>query len=96
MLKYKAEWEGKIYIEVDRFVPSSKTCNVCLYQMDSLPLDVRQWTCPRCGTVHDRDINAAINLREEGLCLLTCGTRGNAYRPYERRIHAYVLGICIR
>jgi putative transposase len=45
MLKYKAEWEGKTYIEVDRFFPSSKTCNVCLNQVDSLPLDVRNWTC---------------------------------------------------
>jgi putative transposase len=81
MLKYKAEQEGKIYIEVDRFFPSSKTCNVCLNQINSLPLDVRHWTCSHCGTHHDRDINAAINLREEGLRLLTCGTRGKAYCP---------------
>jgi len=70
MLKYKAEQEGKMYIEVDRFFPSSKTCNVCLSQVDSLPLDVRSWTCSNCGTEHDRDINAAINLREEGLRIL--------------------------
>ncbi|MBK4729444.1 transposase [Oxynema sp. CENA135] len=88
MLKYKAEQEGKVYIEVDRFFPSSKTCNVCLNQIDSLPLDVRNWTCSSCGTSHDRDLNAAINLREEGLRLLTCGTRGQAYcrdvRPNRR------------
>jgi putative transposase len=81
MLKYKTEQEGKTYIEVDRFFPSSKTCNVCLNQVDSLPLDVRNWTCFNCGTEHDRDINAAINLREEGLRILTCGTRDKAYRP---------------
>ena len=81
MLKYKAEQQGKIYLEVDRFFPSSKTCHVCLNQIGSLPLDVRTWTCNSCNTTHDRDINAAISLREEGLRLLTCGTRDKAYCP---------------
>ena len=97
MLKYKAEQEGKVYLEVDRFFPSSKICHVCLNQVDSLPLDVRTWTCSSCGTTHDRDINAAISLRDEGLRLLTvgyaelnsayrttvatCGTRDKAYCP---------------
>ncbi|MEY2858869.1 MAG: hypothetical protein RLZZ74_3182 [Cyanobacteriota bacterium] len=81
MLKYKAEIEGKIYLEVDRFFPSSKTCNVCLNQVSSLPLLVRTWTCNSCNTYHDRDINAAISLRDEGLRLLTCGTRDKAYCP---------------
>ena len=88
MLKYKAEQEGKMYVEVDRFFPSSKTCNVCLNQVDSLPLDVRSWTCSNCKTTHDRDINAAINVRDEGLRIISCGTRddstvspaGKAYR----------------
>jgi putative transposase len=53
MLKYKAEWSGKYYIEVDRFFPSSKTCNHCLNQMNSLSLDIRSWQCPKCETVHD-------------------------------------------
>ncbi len=70
MLKYKAENEGKVYQEVDRFFPSSKTCHVCLNQVGSLPLDVRQWTCENCQTTHDRDVNAAINLRDEGLRIL--------------------------
>ncbi|NCO74685.1 MAG: IS200/IS605 family element transposase accessory protein TnpB [Cyanobacteria bacterium] len=70
MLKYKAEWEGKIYLEVDRFFPSSKTCNNCLHQIDKLSLDIRSWKCPKCGTIHDRDINAAINIRDEGLRIL--------------------------
>ena len=73
MLKYKAEWEGKTYIEVDRFFPSSKTCNVCLNQVGSLPLDVRTWTCEHCKTIHDRDINAAINIRDESLRILSLG-----------------------
>ncbi|MEC4806852.1 MAG: RNA-guided endonuclease TnpB family protein [Jaaginema sp. PMC 1079.18] len=85
MLKYKAEAEGKVYQEVDRFFPSSKTCNVCLNQIKSLPLDVRSWTCSNCRTHHDRDINAAINLRNEGLRILTCGTRDKAYCPDVRR-----------
>jgi putative transposase len=74
MLKYKAEKEGKVYQEVGRFFPSSKTCHVCLNQVGSMPLDVRSWTCSNCGTKHDRDVNAAINIRDEGLRLLTLGT----------------------
>lgn len=81
MLKYKAEQEGKIYLEVDRFFPSSKTCHVCLNQVGSLPLDVRTWTCKACRTTHDRDINAAISLRDEGLRLLASGTGATAYCP---------------
>ena len=70
MLKYKAEQEGKVYQEVDRFFPSSKTCHGCLNQVGSLPLDLRAWTCQHCKTTHDRDVNAAINLRDEGLRIL--------------------------
>jgi putative transposase len=80
MLKYKAEWEGKTYIEVDRFFPSSKTCHVCLNQVGSLSLDVRIWTCVHCKTIHDRDINAAINIRDESLRILSLGTSDTAYR----------------
>jgi putative transposase len=82
MLKYKAEQEGKIYQEVDRFFPSSKTCNVCLNQVDSLPLELRFWDCQSCKTHHDRDINAAINIRDEGLRILnlTSGTGDKAMK----------------
>ena len=78
MLKYKAENEGKIYIEVDRWFPSSKTCNVCLNQVGSLPLDLRNWTCENCQTTHDRDINASINIRNEALRILSLGTSDTA------------------
>ncbi|MGB3203772.1 MAG: RNA-guided endonuclease TnpB family protein [Crinalium sp.] len=81
MLKYKAEAEGKIYQEVDRFFPSSKTCHVCLNQVESLPLDIRFWTCENCQTKHDRDINASINIRDEGLRILTSGTGDKACCP---------------
>jgi len=78
MLKYKAEAEGKTYIEIDRWFPSSKTCHVCLNRVDNLTLDVRAWTCRHCGTHHDRDVNAAINIRNEGLRILALGTSASA------------------
>ncbi|TRT85594.1 MAG: transposase [Microcystis aeruginosa Ma_AC_P_19900807_S299] len=65
MLKYKAEWQGKTCREVDRFFPSSKTCPVCLNQVGSLSLNIRIWTCVYCQTTHDRDIKAAINIKNE-------------------------------
>ena len=78
MVKYKAQSEGKTYVEIDRFFPSSKTCQVCLYRVDNLTLDVRAWTCKHCGTHHDRDVNAAINIRNEALRILALGTSANA------------------
>ncbi|MEG4634325.1 RNA-guided endonuclease TnpB family protein [Microcoleus sp. AR_TQ3_B6] len=78
MLKYKAESEGKQYIEIDRFFPSSKTCHLCLNRVDNLTLDVRAWTCKHCGTHDDRDVNAAINIRNEGLRILALGTSASA------------------
>lgn len=74
MLKYKAESKGKQYIEIDRWFPSSKTCHVCLNRVDHLSLDVRAWTCKHCGTHHDRDVNAAINIRNEALRILRLGS----------------------
>lgn len=67
-LQYKSEWYGRNYIKIGRFVPSSQTCHVCGYQnKETRGLSVRKWTCPQCGTEHDRDINAAINILHEGL-----------------------------
>ncbi len=85
MLKYKAEQEGKVYLEIERFFPSSKTCHHCLNVVDSLPLDIRVWTCDSCGTKHDRDINASINIRDEGLRIISSGTGDKAYCPDVRR-----------
>jgi putative transposase len=88
-LKYKAEKDGKTYLEIGRFFPSSKTCHVCLNQVDSLTLDVRSWECPNCKTKHDRDVNAAINIRDEGLRILSLGTsdtaQGGNVRPKRGR-----------
>lgn len=70
-LTYKASWNNRKYIKIDRFVPSSQMCSVCGYiNSDTKDLSVREWICPECGTVHDRDINAAINILNEGLRLL--------------------------
>ena len=78
MLNYKCERSGKILVKVDRFFPSSKTCSNCYHRVSSLPLDVRYWTCPSCGTNHDRDVNAAVNIKAEGLRLLALGTSATA------------------
>lgn len=74
-LEYKCKQEGKVFLQIDRFFPSSKTCNHCLNVVDSLPLDVRNWDCPSCRTKGiDRDINAARNCRDEGIRILSSGT----------------------
>jgi len=61
-LKYKAEWYGRTFIQVDRFFPSSKICHRCGYKNDDSALHERTWCCPACGETHDRDGNASINL----------------------------------
>ncbi len=78
MLNYKCERVGKILVKVDRFFPSSKTCSNCYHRVPSLSLDVRQWICPSCGTNHDRDVNAALNIKAEGLRILSLGTSETA------------------
>jgi putative transposase len=72
MLEYKADWYGRTIIAVDQFYPSSKTCSACGAITARMPLSVRQWTCG-CGAVHDRDVNAALNIRAAGLAVLACG-----------------------
>src|SRR5262249_35096523 len=61
-LRYKSEWYGRLLLEVDRWYASSKHCSMCRFRLDELRLDQRQWKCPKCGSCHDRDINAARNL----------------------------------
>lgn len=73
MLKYKTAKTGKGYIEVNRFFASSKTCSCCLHTQAQMPLNIRMWTCDKCGTKHDRDINAAINIRNEAQRMIAAG-----------------------
>jgi putative transposase len=80
MLKYKAEQAGKGYIEVNRFFPSSKACSCCLHIQSSMPLNIRSWRCDKCGSLHDRDINAAKNIRNEAQRMIAAGIAGTANR----------------
>jgi len=66
-IKYKAEWYGRTFIQVDRFFPSSKLCHRCGYKNEDLALHDRTWCCSACGENHDRDVNASINLYFVGL-----------------------------
>ncbi len=67
LLEYKCKWYGVNLVKIDRFAPSSKTCGKCGYIYKGLKLSERSWICPECGTHHDRDFNAACNIKEFGL-----------------------------
>jgi len=66
-LSYKAEWGGRTVHQIGRFFPSSKTCHHCKFVLDSLNLKIRDWTCPSCGSKNNRDHNAALNIRDQGI-----------------------------
>jgi putative transposase len=72
-LAYKCRWYGRTYIEIDRWFPSSKRCSNCGYIVEKMPLKIREWECPNCGTHHDRDLNASKNILAAGLAVLVCG-----------------------
>lgn len=70
-LKYKADWNDKIIQQIDTYYPSSQLCSICGYKnVNTKDLSIREWVCPECSTEHDRDINASINILNEGLRLL--------------------------
>ena len=71
LLKYKLEEQGKYFVTIDKWFPSSKTCSQCGYKYDDLTLSVREWICPDCGVVHNRDHNAAVNIRNEAVRIAT-------------------------
>ena len=81
-LEYKAAWYGRALVKIDKWYPSSKRCSACGHVRESLPLVVRQWTCPACGVRHDRDVNAAKNVLAAGLAVNACG---EAIRPGRAR-----------
>jgi putative transposase len=72
-LTYKADWAGRLLVAIDQWFPSSKRCSGCGHTLSSLPLSIRQWDCPECGMCHDRDINAATNIKAAGLAVLALG-----------------------
>lgn len=74
MLEYKAQWYNRKIVFVNRFYPSSKTCHNCGYVNKELKLSDRQWICPQCGEVIERDYNAALNILDEGLKIIGCST----------------------
>jgi putative transposase len=84
-LEYKAAWYGRNLVKIDKWYPSSKRCYDCGHILDSLELDVRVWTCPECGVVHDRDLNAAKNILAVGYAV---SASGEWIRPGRARHHS--------
>jgi putative transposase len=78
-LEYKAAMRSGQVVVADRFFASSKTCSDCNHKLESLPLAMRQWTCQECGAIHDRDVNAAVNLKNMAVSstVSACGEDGS-------------------
>jgi putative transposase len=78
-LEYKAARRGGMVVVADRWYPSSKTCSDCGHKLQTLPLSVREWACPSCGVIHNRDVNAAINLKHMAVSSTAsaCGEEGS-------------------
>ena len=74
VLKYKTEWLGKQVIQISKFAATTKVCSCCGHKIKSIPLSIREWTCPECGTHHDRDVNAARNILLQAVNLALGGT----------------------
>jgi putative transposase len=81
-LEYKVAMRGGQVVVADPFYASSKTCSACGHKLGELPLSVREWMCPSCDTVHDRDVNAAVNLKNMAVSstVAACGEEGSGRR----------------
>jgi putative transposase len=84
LLTYKAAWQGRNLVVIDRWYPSSKACSHCGHRTDKMPLNVRSWTCRNCSATHDRDVNAARNILAAGLAVTACGARVRPHRGKPR------------
>ncbi|MGW5128437.1 RNA-guided endonuclease InsQ/TnpB family protein [Streptomyces sp. NPDC004069] len=93
MLAYKAARYGRAFVKVGRFEPTSQVCSACGHRDGPKPLNVREWTCTACGTVHDRDHNAAINIKAVGLAVTACGAQVRPERIPAQRGEAGSHGI---
>ena len=93
-LRYKAEWYGRYFVQVAKFFPSSKLCHWCGYKKEDLALHERTWVCPVCGKIHDRDVNASINLYLVGLerpeVRPGCGRRRGEHALVDDRIQQWI------
>lgn len=87
MLEYKAQWYGRKLVVIDRWYPSSQICSTCGKSTGKKPLNIRAWTCPDCGTSHDRDVNAAKNILAAGLAVIVCGD-GRKHRDTQSQCEA--------
>ena len=97
MLEYKTLWKGKHLVKIPKYFPSSKKCSKCGFINTKLTLSERAWTCPECGAAHDRDINAAVNIREEGIRLFKDkSTVGTTETDSILSDGVYAQGDCVR
>jgi putative transposase len=87
MLEYKANWNDRQFVKIDRFFPSSKKCSSCGWIKQDLTLSIREWTCESCGEVHDRDINAANNILKQGINILSaCGMQSDTKQKHSEAL----------
>ncbi|MEH2460639.1 RNA-guided endonuclease InsQ/TnpB family protein [Nostoc sp.] len=87
-LEYKCDWYGRTFVKIDRWFPSSKRCGHCGHIVEKLPLNIREWDCPKCGTHHNRDINAAKNILAAGLAVNVCGATVRPEQSKSRKASA--------
>lgn len=92
-LQYKGEWAGRSIVAIDQYFPSSKRCSCCGFTMKKMPLDVRKWQCPECGADHNRDVNAARNIKAAGLAVLVHGEPVNPESQHAAQVRLVEVGI---
>ena len=87
MLEYKANWNDRQFVKIDRWFPSSKTCSSCGWIKQDLTLSIREWTCESCGENHDRDVNAAKNILKQGINILSgCGMQSDTKQKHSEAL----------